>query len=157
MGLISQSHSQGRVVCVCVHILNKEMPYYIYLPTLFFTDKLVYPVSRSNNTKIRITGNSAKFSMHLQVAAACVHSLLSFTAKPRLDSEGFTPICSTEFLTLRLFNKAMSSAEVLSREYVMKWSQPVKLTKSEQTQQFEIKNNIYRKQDLPKEKKKKKR
>jgi hypothetical protein len=72
--------------------MNKEMPYYIRRPTLFFTNKLVYPVSRSHNTKIRITANSAKFHVYQQATAASEQSVSSSTGKARLHIGGFSSI-----------------------------------------------------------------
>ena len=98
MGLISQPHSQSREMCVCVCVcvctswMNKEMPYYIRRPTLFFTNELVYPVSRSHNTKMRIAANSAKFYVYQQAPAASEQCLHSFTGKARLHPGGFNSI-----------------------------------------------------------------
>ena len=72
--------------------MNKEMPYYIRRPTLFFSNKLVYPISRSNNTKIRIRANSAKFYVYQQTTAASEQYMPSFTGKARLHPGGFKPI-----------------------------------------------------------------
>ena len=72
--------------------MNKEMPYYIRRPTLFFTNELVYPVSRSHNTKMRIAANSAKFYVYQQAPAASEQCLHSFTGKARLHPGGFNSI-----------------------------------------------------------------
>jgi hypothetical protein len=73
--------------------MNKEMRYYIGRPALFLNNKLVYPVSRSNNTKkIRITANSAKFYVYQQATAASERSMPSFTGKASLHTGGLNSI-----------------------------------------------------------------
>jgi hypothetical protein len=82
--------------------MNKEMPYYIGRPTLFFTNKLVYPASRSNNTRIRITANSTMFYVSQRATAASEQSMLSFTGKERLHPD--------LFISVNLFESFRTSA-----------------------------------------------